>query len=194
MIETLFSGEALWFSVPAVFGTGMFVLRLLMMLIGGDGGDGAVDMDFETGDAHLGGHDPGGAFEILSVQGVSAFLMGFGWVGVGALLGADWSPAVAFGAGFLGGLLLVWILGHALGAVRGLESSGNISISEALGATGDVYTRVPPSGEGQGQVRVVLSDRQRIYNAISRGPEFMTHTRVRVVEVNDDNSLTVDAV
>lgn len=193
MFDTFFTDEALWFSIPAVFGSGIFLIRIVMMLVGGDGADGG-DFDLDSGDADLHGHDSSGAFEILSVQGVSAFLMGFGWVGIGSHLGAGWSPAASFGLGAAGGLLLVWILGHALGAVRGLESSGNVSIESALGSTGEVYAQVPESGRGQGQVRVVLSKRQRIYNAISNGPELATRTRVRVVGINDDNSLTVEAV
>ena len=191
MFDSLFDGEALWFSIPALLGTGVFLIRILMMLVGGDGGDG---IDLDAGDADLHGGDSSGAFEILSVQGVSAFLMGFGWVGVGSHLGAGWSPAVSFGAGAAGGLLLVWILGHSLGAVRGLESSGNVSIAGAIGKTGEVYARVPEAGRGQGQVRVVISNRQRIYNAITEGPELDSRSRVRVVAVNDDNSLTVEAV
>jgi len=193
MFDALFEGQALWFSIPALFGSGMFILRILMMLIGGDGAD---DFGGDAGDVEfdMEGHDSSGAFEILSIQGASAFLMGFGWVGIGSLLGAGWSPTVSFGTGFLGGMLLVWILGNTLGAVRGLASSGNVNIQEALGKTGEVYARVPASGEGKGQVRVVLSNRQRIYNAVSNGPELGTNAQVRVVAVNDDNSLTVSSV
>ena len=102
MFDSFFDGEALWFSIPALLGTGVFLIRILMMLVGCDGGDG---IDLDAGDADLNGGDSSGAFEILSVQGVSAFLMGFGWVGVGSHLGAGWSPAVSFGAGAAGGAL-----------------------------------------------------------------------------------------
>lgn len=188
MLKTLFEGEALWFSIPALLGTGIFLIRILMMLIGGDAGDGG---DADVGDMELDGQDSADAFEILSIQGISAFLMGFGWVGIGSYLGAGWSPAIAIGLGSVGGFAMVWILGNTLGAVRGLESSGNISIDEAIGKVGEVYARVPAKGQGKGQVRLVLSNRQRIYNAVSEGDEFKTNTQVQVIQVNDDHSLTV---
>ncbi len=189
MFEELFVGQALWFSIPALLGTGVFILRILFMLIGGDGGDG-VDMDTDAGGS-LDGDDSSGAFAILSVQGVSAFLMGFGWVGIGCFLGASWSAGMSLGVGTLGGIVLVWIMANILGAVRGLESSGNIDIQSALGKTGEVYAQVPENGTGKGKVKLVISNHQRIYNAISEGPAFASGTRVRVVAVNDDNSLSV---
>lgn len=190
MLEALFEGQAVWFSVPALLGTGIFVLRIAMMLIGGDGIDGG---DTDAGGS-LDGDDSTGAFEILSVQSVSAFLMGFGWVGIGCFLGAHWSSSVALVVGSLGGFLMVWIMGSVLGAVRGLESSGNIPLDRALGKVGEVYARVPAAGAGKGQVKLVLSNHQRIYNAISESSELSSGTRVRVTGVNDDNSLTVGPV
>ena len=77
-----------------------------------------------------------------------------------------------------------------LRAMNELQASGNISIRTALGCEGDVYVTVPSDGVG-GQVRVTLDSRQRIYNAVTRGEDLATGTRVKVVNVNDDNTLTV---
>ncbi|MFT7484860.1 MAG: hypothetical protein ACI9F9_000705 [Candidatus Paceibacteria bacterium] len=187
MLDLLFEGQALWFSVPALIGTGVFLLLLVMMLVGGDGGGG---FDTDSGGS-LDGGDSSSAFQILSVQGVAGFLMGFGWTGVGCSLGAGWGTAVSFGAGTLGGFAMVWILAAALSAMRGLESSGNIPLEETIGKTGEVYSNVPSKGAGSGRVRLVVSGRQRIYNAVSEGAPLNTHSRVTVLHVNDDSSLTV---
>ncbi len=40
-------------------------------------------------------------------------------------------------------------------------------------------------------MRVNIGDRQRIYNAISTGDDLPSGTRIRVVKVNHDNTLTV---
>ena len=199
MFDVLFEGDALWFSIPALLGTGVFVIRMILMLLGGDSGDGGAEFgDFgdagDMGDVEFEGHDSAGAFEILSVQGISIFLMGFGWVGLACLLGTGWSQGTAIGLGALGGFLMFWIMAKTLGAVRGLESSGNVSIRSALGLEGDVYARVPARGDGRGQVRLVIDNRQRIFNAISGGDAVETSGRVRVVNVNDDHTLTVEAV
>ena len=188
MFDVLFEEDTLWFSIPALLGSGIFILRIAMMLIGGDGGDG---FEADAGDIEFDGSDSTGAFEILSIQGISAFMVGFGWVGIGSMLGAGWSTTTSFTLGFLGGLAMVWILGNTLSAARSLESSGNISIERPLGKTGEVYARIPARGDGKGQVRLIVSSHQRIYNAISEGPEFPTSSRIRVIGINDDNTLTV---
>ncbi|MBC8327227.1 MAG: hypothetical protein H8E31_00600, partial [Planctomycetes bacterium] len=63
MFDSLFQQPALWFSVPALAGTAIFLLRLALMLFGGDSSDGGLDLDadFDLGDGgdHL---DPGHSF------------------------------------------------------------------------------------------------------------------------------------
>ncbi|MFT7668017.1 MAG: hypothetical protein ACI8X5_000703 [Planctomycetota bacterium] len=187
MLNTLFEGQVLWFSIPAALGSGVFLLLILLMLIGGDGGDG---FDPDAGSS-LDGGDSNSAFQILSIQGVSTFMMGFGWVGIGSFLGAGLSATFSFGFAFVGGVIMVWILGAALSGMRGLESSGNIPMSATVGKVGEVYANIPAKGAGSGQVRIVVTGRQRIYKAVSDGPQLNSHTRAIVLRVNDDSSLTV---
>jgi hypothetical protein len=49
-------------------------------------------------------------------------------------------------------------------------------------------------GDGRGQVRVVVDERARIYNAVSDGDAIVTSSSVRIVRANDDNTLTVTPV
>ncbi|MFT7462097.1 MAG: hypothetical protein ACI9EF_000434 [Pseudohongiellaceae bacterium] len=190
MLDQLFEGQALWFTIPALLGTAMFSLRILMMLIGGAGdGDFGADADFDGAD--FDGEDSTSAFTVLSIQGVSAFLGGFGWAGIGALLGMHWEMAPAAAVGVAGGVSMAWLLGLVLKGIYDLQSSGTMSPETAVGFTGEVYLTVPGGGHASGQVRVVVRDRQRIYDAITQGEELPTKTRVRVLAVNDDNTLMV---
>ena len=191
MFERLFEGPALWFSVPALIGTSLFLLRVVLMLLGGDA-DVDVDLDVDAAPDFDGG-DSTEAFTVLSVQGVAAFAAGFGWGGVGSLLGTGWSPAVSMLVGVACGVAMVWLLGLLLKAVHDMQASGTLSPQAFVGATGEVYTNVPGHRAGQGQVRVVVSSRQRICNALTDGPDLTTHTRVRVLSVNPDHSLNVTA-
>ena len=72
MIDIFFGGSALWFGIPAVIGTLFFMLRLLLMFVGGDA-DADVDIDF---DADIDTGDSDQAFSILSVQSITAFIDG----------------------------------------------------------------------------------------------------------------------
>ena len=200
MLAGLFQQEALFFSIPAVLGTTVFLIRLGLMSIGGiaEGVDGVdVDIDVDA-DVDLGADVDAGdstqSFELLSVQSVAAFLMGFGWGGVGGLIGFDWSFPMSMLAGAVFGAGMVWLLGMLMKAMYDLSSSGNVNIQDAVGAQGTVYTNVPAKGDGRGKVRVVVNLRARIYNAVSDGDAIVTSSSVRVVRVNEDHTLTVTSV
>ena len=199
MIELFFGPMAIWFSIPAAVGTTFFSLRMALMLVGGDadanvGGDvdfdvgGDVDVDtVEAGEAA----ESTSAFKVLSVQAIAAFLGGFGWGGLGALLGAGWSPVASALVGLVSGAGMMWLLGRLLVFIYGLESSGNVEFYHALESEGSVYAQIPAAGGGVGQVRVVIGDRARFYKAITEGEALPRDAKVRVVSVNDDNSVTV---
>ena len=199
MFDKLFEGDLLWFSLPAFVGTGIFLVRMVLMLLGGGSGDGGGDLDL--GDADLGdgdfadgGDDSAEAFEVLSIQTLAVFAMGFGWTGIGCVFGTGLGTGLATLIGVLGGVVMVWILARALGAMRELESDGNVSIRQTLGLEGEVYARIPAHGEGRGQVQLVVGHSQRTFNAVSEAAELTTRTRVRVIGVNSDNTVTVQAV
>ena len=197
MLDELFSGNLLFFSVPAVAGTIFFVIRLIMMFAG-LGGHGDLDVDhggLDAGaDASADPHHSTELFKILSIQSIAAFMMGFGWGGVGGLKGAGWEFGTSLLSAVAGGVAMVWLLTWLLKLVHDLQSSGTVSIQSAMGAEGDVYVTVPQRGQGVGQVRVIVSDRQRIYNAVSETNPLPTNTRVRVTRINEDNTLTVAAI
>jgi hypothetical protein len=190
MLDTLFTGDLLWFSVPAFLGTAVFALRLALLAIGGH----AHDLpSTDVIDVHH--TDPTEAFKIVSVQSVIAFLRGFGWGGLAARQSMGWEMAGSAAMGIVAGCAAVWLIGWLMRAVYSLQSSGNISINAALGAEGEVYATSPGTGTGAGpgpgQVKVTIRDRQRVYNAVSEGGEIATGTRVRVVRVNENNTITV---
>jgi uncharacterized protein (DUF58 family) len=120
--------------------------------------------------------------------------MGFGWAGLAAMHTFKWGMPGVIGAAVGGGLVVMWLFAVMLRAVADLQSSGNVDFSSAIGGEADVYVTVPAKGSGRGQVKVVVQDRMRIVNAESEGEAFPSQSRVRVVKVNDDNSVTVAAV
>lgn len=192
-MDLLFGQSAGWFAAPAIIGTAFFIIRLVLMTTGLGHGH-----DFDAHDVTLSDHsvdhhtDPSQAFKALSLQSVATFMMGFGWVGLGAYRGWGMNVVESLFLGILGGVAMVWLLALLLRNMFKLHASGNIPISSALNHVGDVYVTVPAQGHGRGQVRVTINNRQRIYNATSTAAADLTpSTRVRVVQVNDDNTLTV---
>lgn len=183
MYDLLFDGFGPIFGIPAVLGTVFFVLRLALMLIGHGDAHGNV--------AHGVHADPGEAFKVFSLRAFAAFFMGFGWAGIAAMRGAGLGtpPSLVIGAG--GGSGMVWLLAVLLRAAWSMQSSGNIDISEAIGLSGQTYVTIPGSRSGRGQVRVVIEDRQRMFNAVTDGATIPTGVLVQVVGTNPDNTITV---
>jgi len=186
MLDLFFSGGAGWFTVLAATGTSVFVLRLVMLFLGAHaGGDVHADVPHDT---HT---DPGSAFKALSLQSIAAFMMGFGWGGLGALKGSGLGLTPTLLIAAASGVAMVWVLALMLKGLHDLQSSGNVLPTDSIGSEGDVYANVPGNGGGSGQVRITIGTRQRIYNASTDSDPLPTGTRVRVVGVNNDNTLTV---
>ena len=197
--ELFFDGAATWFTVPAIVGTGGFLVRLALASFAG------ADHGGDAGGGDVGGHDGGSgadhssdvgahndiAATTISIQGVLTFLMGFGWAGLGGYRGADLSPGLSALVGTGTGLVFLAMSVVMLRASRKLQSSGNVSIGDLVGREAEVYSIVPAAGQGQGQIRAVVGDRQRFVYAVSEGAELPTRTRVVIVRANPDNTLTV---
>ncbi len=207
MLDIFFSDGAAWFSVPAIFATVFFIIRLAASFMGFEHGVNLGHDALNVGVDLLGADpsdidgihaDPGDAFQWISIQSLAAFIMGFGWGGLAALRGSGWSPFMSVVVGLGIGAAMVWVLGVLLKSVYRLQVTGNISTDSAVGVEGDVYLSIPASNAakatGLGKVRLVIDRRQRLYNAISDAEEIPTHSRVRVLRVNPDNSLTVTRV
>ena len=208
MQELILGPVAIWFGVPALVGTAFFTLRTAMMLVGGVDADTGfdvdvdvdfdVDMDVDVGDVDAAGEtggDPGDstqAFQVLSIQAIAAFVMGFGWGGLGALNGLGWPLPGSIAFAVLCGSGMVWLLGKLLRFVYGLQSSGTVPMYQALETEGTVYAQIPAGAAGMGRVRVVIGDRARYYKAITDGDALPRDAKIRVVEINDqENSVKV---
>jgi len=208
MQELILGPVAIWFGVPALAGTAFFTLRTALMLVGGVDADTGfdvdvdvdfdVDMDVDVGDVDAAGEtggDPGDstqAFQVLSIQAIAAFVMGFGWGGLGALNGLGWPLPGSIAFAVLCGSGMVWLLGKLLRFVYGLQSSGTVPMYQALETEGTVYAQIPAGAAGMGRVRVVIGDRARYYKAITDGDALPRDAKIRVVEINDqENSVKV---
>jgi hypothetical protein len=184
MYELFFGDNAAWFAIPAFVGTIFFFIRCMLMLTGA-----AADIDADIGES-------GEAFQLLSLQTLAAFAMGFGWGGLGGLRGFGWDESASLVLALLFGAGMVWMLGLLLKGMNDLQSSGNIALTDTVGKEGDVYATIP--GGGRGQIRLVVNQSLQTYNAMAAvgagneaGEDLPTGTRVRVIAANPDNTLTV---
>jgi hypothetical protein len=185
MLDWFIADGAVWFAVPALLGTGVFLFQLLMGELGGDF-DLDADVDLDTTGA--------GDFRALSIQTIAAFLLGSGWMGLGAYrlldLGMTGSVLVAIASG----VGVAWIMAWLTRQVFKLQRSGNIAIGQAAGLVGDVAVTVPPANAGRGAVTVVIDSTRREYDAVQSGTEpIPPRTRVKIVSTDaQQNTLLVE--
>ncbi len=168
-IEKIFWGAT-------IAGGALFVIRLVMMFVGG------LDHDADAGGAGgLEGHDgdSDSSFTLLSLQSVSAFFMMFGLVGLAIFKGVDDGAVWAVVGGAVAGSVAVWVIGKILSVMRSLQSSGTLDIANAVGAQGTVYLNIP--AEGTGKVQITIQERLQEFNAISEDKEDLKTGRAIVV-------------
>jgi hypothetical protein len=196
MLDVLLGGNAALFGVPALLGTLFFLGRLVLMFVA-DGGDlhQDVGLHVDAGTGDVAGHtDSSSAFKILSLQAIAAFLMGFGWGGLGIVRGWGWPVLAGVGVGILTGSAMAWVLGKLLLWIARMQSSGTLPIESALYETGVVYVTIPERRVGRGVVRVVVNERMQYYPAVTDGAALDTQATVRITAINDDHTLTVERV
>ncbi len=207
-LSVQFSGIETLFLVCAVIGGVLFVVRLALQFIGGDGGShdigdlsDADGVDFTgpdadagfAGDADMDVHDTYLSFKILSFQGLTAFFMMFGLVGLAMMRETRQGPAAAVVAASLAGFGTVWLIGAIFRKAGALQASGNINLRNAIGQQGEVYLTIPSAGTGK--ARVTVQERLRIYDAVSTGNDVIkTGQRIRVVDVTPQDVLVVEPI
>ncbi|MFC1936450.1 hypothetical protein ACFLYP_02150 [Chloroflexota bacterium] len=192
--------EIIYWTSTVIGGT-LFILRTITMLIGADfdGGDadvGALDIggDFDFHDADVGfddhHFDTDASFKFLSLQGITAFFMMFGLVGL-ALLRANLPVVLTIFGGGLAGVFTVWVISMIFAGMGRLQSDGTIDIKNAVGKSGKVYLSIPANGSGQVQVSVQGS--LKIFDAVSKDKEKIpTGEKIRVVDVVSSDTLIVE--
>lgn len=159
------------------------------MVVDGDA-DHSGDMTDSSGhDDHVSSSDV--SFHFVSVQGLTAFFMMFGWVGLALIRDSMMPGWIATIGGTAAGCLMVWVLAQMFKFVGRLQSDGTARLRTAMGTGGTVYLRIP--AEGSGQVQVEIDGRLRICDAVSsKKEEIKTGEQITVVWIQDNGILVVE--
>jgi len=182
--------NSLSLALQIFYGIGILSLLLtvgqLLLSLLGLGGD-LVDLDVPEGDGSSGAG-------LFSFQTLSAFFLGFGWVGASVL---------SAGCGLLLTLVVASVLGFAfmvamyalIRVLMKLQSSGNLDYRTAIGREATVYVTLPgDDADGGGQIQLMLQGRLRVAHArkASPGPA-RPGDKVRITGMYADTTYTVEA-
>ena len=178
--------EIIYWAATIIGGT-LFVLRVILMFVGGGVSDDTLDTVLETDGNHV---DADFSFKLMSVQGLTSFFMMFGLVGL-ALLKAGLPVFVTVLGGILAGLVTVAVTGLIFTQMKRLQTEGNINIQNTVGTQGSVYLTIPKNGTGQ--VQIIAQGSLKIFDAVSSGKNpIPTGEKIQVVGVTSGNTLIVE--
>jgi len=180
----------------------LLLVQTVMMFLGvdDDGGmsDGGVDdvpddlLDADPDVDDLEALDGGlEGLRILTVRGIVAFLVIFGWVGLAMTMGGSalWLSLLVATVSGLAAMLLVALL---MRSVMRLRNDGNVDNRNAIGVAGKVHLTVPPSRTGEGKVHLMLQGAYVERNAVTDDTEpIPTGCEVVVIGVSGQTDLIV---
>ena len=178
------------FLVCALVSTIFFFIRVVMMLIGI--GDHHSDDIFHAQHAHdVTDHHSDVAFEMLSINTITAFLMMFGWIGLTCYKQFAMSSLASTGMAFLGGVFCMLITAYLFKLIKKLASKGStFTLNDAVGLTATVYQRIP--AKGSGRINVVVRGMTREIDAQSEDQvDIESFKTVKVVRLVSDQAVSV---
>jgi len=170
---TSLSGLSFVYGICAVVGGCLFLVVMVLMFIG-------IEFDLDAladGSGHV------------SLHGISGFFTLFGLVGL--YLDSQGHGVLVSSMGGIGaGGMMFLTVSRIIMAMKKLESSGNITVDQTVGAKGSVYAEILP-GES-GAVTIFIDERERRYDAVTDEPAGLkTGDVIQVKEVISDNLLNV---
>ncbi len=170
---TSLTGLPFVYGICALVGGCLFLIVMVLMFIG-------IEFDFDAladGSGHV------------SLHGISGFFTLFGLVGL--FLDSQGSGVLVSSTGGIGaGGMMFLAVSRIISAMRKLESSGNITVDQTVGAKGSVYAEIPP-GES-GAVNIFIDERERRYDAVTDEPAGLkTGDVIEVKEVISGDLLKV---
>ena len=183
-----------------------FLIRIILQFAGvGGHGDldsmsGHIDMaDTNMSDGHLptgssSEHgNPDVSFRLLSLQGLTAFFLMFGLVGLAMMKQSKMTEVWAIMGATLAGLGTVWLIGKIFISMRNLQASGNIDLRHALGQEGVVYLTIPE--DDTGKVQLTVQGQLKIYDAATGDKSSIkTGEPVKVIRVVGTSLLIVEKI
>lgn len=168
----------------AVLGGILFFIMMLLMMVGDvlGGVTDAIGLDIDAGG--------GGAFEILSVQGLSVAVMMFGLTGMFGL-SATGSDVVAVLAGGVGAAAGMYGMGKMMYGINQLQADGTVNYNDAIGQRGQVYSRIKPNETGEIQVPVDGTLKTLLARAQDKSMLIPSGEFIRVVDVIGSTMIVV---
>ncbi len=166
------------FFYAALFGSFFSLIQSLFLFFGM-----SDDSSSEGGDES--------SFKWVSKQGITGFVMLFGWTGLTASCQFHCSSFLSICIATGSGVVALFLAGYIVKWTRKLKSLGSVfNIEEAVGKTAVVYQKIPAGGSGK--ISISLSGLSYEMEArASEGQEIPSFTPVKVIYTHDLRTVVV---
>lgn len=182
------------FACIAIPATLILLLQTLLTLfgLGSDNGDADTDTDFDDADEAFHDHDAfDGGLRVFTLRGFIAFFSIMGWVGMICCeleIGLALSIIISAASGFL----MMIVIAALMKWLMGLQYDGTENIRAALGVSGTVYMRVPPSRSGKGKVNAIIQGKLSEKYAVTDEETMINYgEEITVVGISGEDTLIV---
>ena len=130
----------------ALFSSGIFIVLMILTIVGGEFDDtGDVDADIDS--------DTGIDFQFLSFKNLVGFFTIFAWTGI-ACLNGGLSKGITLLISIVCGLIMMTIMASIFYYLGKLNSSGSLTIKNALNQVGEVYLTIGANRSRIGKVHI----------------------------------------
>ena len=181
----------------------IFIIQMFLSFtgIGGGATDPGADIpDLQT-DISSAGHDishsnedAGPGFSFFTLRNFIAFFTVFSWSGL-ALNNAGISIGLTITLAIVIGIAAMLIISSLFYFTMKMADSGNVSVKNAIGATGKVYLPIKAGKGNVGKVLVTFQGSIREMQAVTmQDKDLPTHTIIKVTGLADENILIVEAI
>lgn len=143
----------------ALFSSGIFIVLMILTIVGGEFDDtGDVDADIDS--------DTGIDFQFLSFKNLVGFFTIFAWTGI-ACLNGGLSKGITLLISIVCGLIMMTIMASIFYYLGKLNSSGSLTIKNALNQVGEVYLTIGANRSRIGKVHINIQGGLRELDALT---------------------------
>lgn len=121
------------------------------------------DLDHSSDTDHAGLSE---TLKLLSLRGLVAFLVGFGWAG-GLFLARGLSLALVLLISIAAGIVFMGVILLIMRLLMSLKADGTLNYANAIDQIGQAYVTIPARRAGQGQVEVMIQGRLVTAHAVT---------------------------
>lgn len=188
---SLLTGLEKFYWISAISGTGIFLIQMILTFNGfHHDTDLAID---QVGQAGMTNADTKDKFQFFTVRNLVIFFATLGWVG-NISLAEGFNPLESLLAGGLAGGAMMYGVAAMLKGILSLAIDKTTKIEDAMYQIGEVYLTIPAKESGIGKVNVIIKGTLRELDAKSVNKSLGAGTKVRVIDILENDVLLVDEV